>query len=164
MYFLLHAIPATGKVRLQTSCSKGCQIVYPLDGPGPSKTQSTVGTLLSVCTAPRQPDSISSVYRGWAADLCGVNYTEAAVHKFGVHFAHAICARCSHPQAEQGDDYLEHSHPAAAQDLVWEWVWRHAAPLAATHTTQPHNAPAQTKAALCESQSSVYPVSLSCRG
>ncbi len=56
LLLLLHAFPTISKVRLQTSCSEGCQNPYPLmDSPDPSETQSTVGTVLSIYTAPRQP-------------------------------------------------------------------------------------------------------------
>jgi hypothetical protein len=49
-----------GKVRLHTSCSNGLEEeaadrVLLVDSPDPSKTQSTVGTVLSIYTAPRQP-------------------------------------------------------------------------------------------------------------
>ena len=46
---------------LQTSCSQRLPQSYPLlDSPDPSKTQSTVGTVLSICTAPRQPRPCTS--------------------------------------------------------------------------------------------------------
>ncbi len=41
---------------LQKNCNYRLPQSYPLlDSPDPSKTQSTVGTVLSICNAPRQP-------------------------------------------------------------------------------------------------------------
>ncbi len=45
-----------GKVRPADSLQVKAATILPLlDSSDPSKTQSTVGTVLSICTAPRQP-------------------------------------------------------------------------------------------------------------
>lgn len=58
------------QVRLQTSCTQRLPQSCPLmDSPNPRKTQSTVGTLLSIYTGPRQP--VMSYYRfGKAKGSC----------------------------------------------------------------------------------------------
>jgi hypothetical protein len=52
---LMHAFPAKRQVQglLQTSCMQKLPKSYPLlDSPDPRSTQSTVGTVLNICTAP----------------------------------------------------------------------------------------------------------------
>ena len=59
LLLLLRALPARRQGASADKLHVEAAKLYPLlDSPDPSKTQSTVGTVLSICTAPRQPGPI----------------------------------------------------------------------------------------------------------